>query len=255
MKLAMLLALALAACKASGGSAGGGGGIDAGTADGASGLVLHGRVCLLRDPADMGNSSACVPAAAGGLTVTLGTGASTTPGTRTTTTAADGSFTISAPMGAGFTWHVFGGSGANVILRSAMPFGTDNTIPVITESDYATLQGSNDVMVTDLQGSIFLRVVRGATPVAQVTASSSPDTLGLARYDPGRNPGGTINLVWNEDPVGTGARGVVWFAGVPLIGTVPTSTLVTLTQQGARLATPTAIVEDQTITFVTVELP
>jgi hypothetical protein len=194
MKLALLFALALAACQSSGddypvlnggggtgrggtGGNGGGGGSDAGAGDG--GLTLRGRVCRLADLRNLGNTGACDSLGVGGLTVTLGIGPSTTPGTRSATTVDDGSFLIAAPTGAGFTWHVFGGAGTGLITRSAMPFGTDNTIPVISDDRYNLLLGGSGATVTDLQGSIFLHVVQSAK-------GQGPDRRRRHRLGPGR---------------------------------------------------------------------
>ncbi|HET7499854.1 MAG TPA: hypothetical protein VFK02_02595 [Kofleriaceae bacterium] len=265
MKLAMLLALALVACQASsddypplhgGGGVGGGGGgggsgsgSDAGAGD--AGLALHGRVCRLSDLRNLGKLDKCDPTGVGGLTVTLGVGASTTPGTRTTTTADDGSFAISAPMGAGFTWHVFGsstsgtGSGSDnrVVTRSAMPFGTDNTIPVILDGLLNQVIGDNGVTVTDLQGSIFVRVLRGVTGVTGVVgAETTTSNEVLYSSDPSKGD------IWDKNQ--TDSAGIVWVPGVPVA-----LATVSLSQQGTPLDPVRVSVEDQTNTFITVELP
>jgi hypothetical protein len=234
MKLAVLVAVLLAACQAGDGAPPGPGG-DAGPGDSGAGVPLTGRVCVLKDLRHLTDCDGNVDASS--LTVSLGT--------RIATPSRLGEFTISAPLGAGFTWHV---TGLNFI-PSAMPFGTDNTIPVIGDVLYGELLNANSTTLTDQQGSIVVRVVRGVTPVAGVTATSTPVTNRLAFYD------GAGLLDWDNDMNGTGPAGVVWFPDVPLAVSPPTLATLTLTPQGGTPVTATAAVENQAITFVTQDLP
>jgi hypothetical protein len=254
MKRAVLLLLLVMACQAAdsddypiapGGAGpivvgGGGGPTDAGVGDGGdgdAGAQLTGRVCLLTDLRAVTNLTACDEGVdAKGLIVTLGT--------RTAITTDRGAFTISAPRGAGFTWRVRGAQ-EDVIVRSAMPFGTDNTIPVIGFERYRELLSNNSATVGPLQGSVVLRVVRGTVGVPQVTATMAGQDLVL--YD------GTSLTDWNTGTVGTGTAGVVWIPGVE----VPASgqaLAVTLSPPGAPLVTTPVVVEDETITFVMTDL-
>jgi hypothetical protein len=220
-----------------GGGGGGGRGGDAGT-DGSTsdaGIALQGRVCLLTDLRRVGDHTACAGIGAKDLTVTLGT--------RTAKTSDDGSFTIVAPQGGGFTWHVIGAQ----LTPSVMPFGADYTIPAVSDVVYSELLSTNQVTLGDQQGSIVVRVVRGLAPVAGVTATSSPASNRLALYD------GNSAAIWTENRVGTGPRGIAWFADVPLAAVGPTLAAIALTPRGAG-SVPTVTVENQAITFVTIDL-
>ena len=247
MKRAVLLLVA--ACQATpgddypigpggGGPIGGGpGGGDAGTGDAtdAGGIPLRGRVCMisdLRHPTVCDNTQR-----AGGLRVSLGT--------RTTTTSDDlGTFQINAPQGGGFTWHVENATDQRIV-RTAMPFGTDNTIPVIDFERYAQLLETNSAAVGSLQGSIVVRVVNGSASLRGITASLAGFEQVL--YD------GTSSVDW-KITVGTGDAGVVWLPGVTTL-TPAGPVTVQVRPPGTAVATPVqATVEDQTITFVTADL-
>jgi hypothetical protein len=260
MKLAMLLVVFVTACQSGGGDdypigpGGGGGGIvsvggggsgsvDAGAGDaggdGDSGVPITGRVCLLTD---LRKLTTCSATGAKGLAVLLGT--------RTVAIDHDdGTFTIAAPLGTDLTWHVKSSQDQNIIT-SAMPFGADNTIPVVRTALYQDLLNANGVMVLDQQGSVVVRVVSGVTPVANVKATSSVASS-VTLYDTG-NTSTDRRLDWNDSPTGgTGPAGAVWFPDVPLAVRPPTLTTITLTpQSGTSVFTPVAV-ENQTITFVT----
>lgn len=247
MKRAVLLLVA--ACQAGGvddypiGPGGGGpsgqgpgGGGDAGVGDGGDGdggVPLVGKVCLLRD---LRNLTLCNDAEAKGLIVTLGT--------RTASTTDNGVFTIAAPRGSGFTWHVTS-TVRDQLITSVMAFGTDNTIPAIRSVDYRALVSSNTVPIGDQEGSIVVRVVNGPTPVANVIAGTvDPDRPVLYAGDDAE--------IWDPTQTLTDARfGVVWFPGVSL--TLSPAT-ITLTPQSSTSVTTTATVENQAITFVTRDL-
>jgi hypothetical protein len=247
MKRAVLLLLV--ACQATEkdypvGPGGGGGPIgmapgvvDGGVTDGAdgdAGLQLTGKVCLLVDLRDF---TRCNDRLARGLRVTLGS--------RTATTTDNGVFTIAAPRGAGFTWHVESDT-VDDIVRTAMPFGTDNTIPVIDFETYRDLLVDNVAAVGPLQGSVVVRVVRGATGVAGVTGAMAGQDIVL--YD-----SNSVDI-WNSGTVGTGGFGAVWIPGIEL--PVPAGALnVRLTPPGGATAVDVPVViEDETITFVTTDL-
>jgi hypothetical protein len=218
----------------------GDGGVDDGGdgGDGDAGVRMIGRVCLL---SDLRSPTACDNTQnALGLRVSIG-------GRTTTTTDRAGSFTINAPLGAGFIWHVDGRSDEDIV-RSAMPLGTDNTtIPAITLARYEDLLGSNSATVAPLQGSIVVRVLNGVAPVAQVDAALVGQDVVFYDDRDSRD-------VWNSGTVGTGPRGVVWMPGVELpLSATPLE--ITLTPTGGAQAVKTSVlVEDQTITFVTRDL-
>jgi len=255
MKLAVLAVLvALAACRASvddyplgqgndppigGGSSASG--VDASVdalndgGDGDAGVRISGRVCLLNDLRQVGLTTTCATTGLTALNLTVSLG------TRTATPADDGSFVIQAPLGAGFTWHVVGG--LNTIVKSAMPFGTDNTIPVVKEVRYFDLLQNNGVELNDLEGSVFVHVVTGTAGVAEVLASTTQTDTPLL-YDAANSA-----EVWGTTQ--TDVLGVVWVPSVPVQNPVTKAVPITLSKQGVIVATPAAIIEDQTITFLT----
>jgi hypothetical protein len=250
------LALVLAACSTSssndfpplpgtggGGVIVGGGGSggttgDAGVGDGAGdgGTPLTGRVCLVTDLRTP--TATCDATKAGGLTVTLGTAGA--PGTATTTTAADGSFTIAAPLGAGFTWHVTGGVN---LVPSVMLFGTETTIPAMLIDDY-----NNALLTIGLEavdeghGSVVVRAVNGLAPALGITAKLSPLADSDTFYDTDGSP---KSPVWNN--TSTQSTGVIWVPGVQLPGPVA----ITLGRTDGTTVPASATVERQSITFVT----
>jgi len=246
MKLAVLVVLLVAACRANsddfpvgpggGGGGGGGGGADAGLdgGDGDAGIMVAGRVCIIRDlrhPTTCDNASNAET-----LTVSIGT-------TRTARPNARGDFMIAAPLGQ-FTWRV---TGLNFIT-SVVPFGADTTLPVISDVLYTEMLAANRVTLVDQEGSIVVRVVNGVAAVQNVTAVSNPATADLAFYDD------TSVLDWRSDRLGTGPAGVAWLPDVPLAVTPPTLARVTLTPPTGSPSSISATVENQAITFVTIDL-
>jgi hypothetical protein len=248
MKLAVLVILLVAACRADSddfpigpGGSGSNGGNDAGVGDGASdavdgdgGVAISGRVCIITDlrrPTTCDNT-----ANAESLLVSIGV-------TRTAKPNARGDFTIAAPLGQ-FTWRV---TGINFIT-SVIPFGGETTLPVISDVRYTELLAVNGVTLADQQGSVVVRVVKGVAAVQNVTAVSNPATADLAFYD------STSALDWRSDLIGTGPAGVVWLPDLPLAATPPTQATITLTPSGASPTSITAVVENQAITFVTADL-
>jgi hypothetical protein len=198
---------------------------DAGVSD--AGVQVSGRVCVL---GDLRQLTRCNATGAGGLKVALGTGSGTTN--------ADGTFAFPAQLG--FTWHV---TGAAII--PSVTFGTDSTIPVLTEAAYTDLlEGNGELVPDEDHGAIVIRVVRGGSSVAGVKAALSPLADSDTRYDPDNNP-----TVWST--ASTGGNGVVWVPGVRLPGPVA----VTLSTTDGRTATTTVPVERQAITFVTQSVP
>lgn len=237
----LLWLLALAACEGDGakypivggGGGGGGGGMHPGvdaSVDGNDGGNEHlaGRVCLITDARQ---PTTCATTGADMLTVTLDG--------RTTTTAADGTFTIDAPTGTNIQWLVTGTD----LVTSIMGFSAVHTIPAMKDVDYLDLANSNGVIGLPGNGDVFLHVTHGATNVQAVAATSAPAAEYATLYD------GGAPTTWTQ--LGTGPFGMVWFAGLPQ-GAVT----VTLTPQGGT-ATPvsTIPVGDQTLTWVSVELP
>jgi hypothetical protein len=196
--------------------------------------MITGRVCLLTDLRQIGVAAECADTGAGHWTVSLGS--------HTAISGDNGAFSIEAPLGGGFTWHVTAGR----IVTSAMPFGADNTIPVLLADRYTELLTENQASLSDLQGSIVVRVVRSNQPVPDVVATALSDATMDSLYD------ANSAEIWG--PNSTGTRGLAWLPSV----TVPTPARqvpVTLSLLGTVVATTPVTVENQTVTFVTQELP
>jgi hypothetical protein len=250
MKLALLLVL-VAACQADGGgddypigpggatpgnSSGRGrdGGISDGGGDGGV-PQIRGRVCVLSDLRQAGDLTACATTGALGLNVTFGSA-------RTTTTAADGSFSIDARMESNLVWRADSGN-TDRIIPSVFPSGNGATIPAMSLVAYTELLSSNSVVLQDQQGSIAVQVRTGATRTADVTATSTGISENVVRYD------GTSRVDWDE--LSTGAAGIVWFPGVQLAVQPPTIARISFFLNGTPTnQTVDAPVENQAITFM-----
>jgi len=218
-------------------------GVDGGSTDGGDGGKITGRVCLLIDFRQIGSLDKCDKTTADGLTVFLGT--------RSATTKIDGSFTIDPPQGSGFVWHVSGGLAERAVVRSAMPFGTTNVIPAMRFDRYADLVSSNGGTFNDQEGSIVIRILKSpmGAPVANISADTTLANNDVRLYDTATQD------VW--EMTATGKFGIAWIPSVNLTPTMPpTPTPVTLTNQaGMELARPSVTVENQTVTYITQEVP
>jgi len=242
MRRAWLAVLLAVGCGTSGGGddefpidpgGGGGGGthrdaaavVDAPLDDGA--LAIVGRVCLT---SDLRALASCASTGAENLTVTLGG--------ETTTTQADGTFTIARPVAAD-VWRVSGGG----VVPSVMPATLGSpVIPVIASADYADLIAANFVTLVAGQGAVVARVVRAGTPVSDATATSSPLAVNPTFYD------GASAATW--ETTATGANGVAWLPGI-----AAGATTISVTPQGGTATSVTAAVEDLAITYLTVAVP
>lgn len=206
---------------------GGGGGIDAASGD-ANIDVLPGQACLISDPRA---ANTCATTGAGGLTVTLDG--------HTTTTEPDGTFLIDVPTSSNIQWQV---TGSNVIT-SVMGFSSVHRIPVMAQVDYFDLANSNSVVPAPGQGDLFIHVTHQGANVAMVTAAVAPAAEFPTFYD------GNAVTTWTQ--ISTSTAGVVWIPGLAQ-GTAT----VTLTPQTGTATVVNAIpVGDQTLTWVSVELP
>ena len=188
---------------------------------------LAGRVCLVTDLRAL---TACATTGADGLTVTLGT--------RTAMTMADGKFTMMTPAGSNLVWRV---SGAGIV-PSVMPFGPSNSIPAIGVEDFNELQNANSVVLTPGDGTIIARVVRNGTPQTGAVASVEPLAQFATKYD------GPAQLAWTE--LATSTAGTVWIPGAPA-GIAK----VTVSPASGDDVIEDVRVEDQSITYVTIDLP
>ncbi|HEX7836707.1 MAG TPA: hypothetical protein VF469_04540 [Kofleriaceae bacterium] len=215
---------------------------DAGVGDGSAGDggLLEGRVCVVTD---LRKLTTCSTTGAKGLLVSLGSAPSFS------IDSDDGHFTFAASSSTDLVWHVSSAT-ADRIVASAMRYGTDHTIPVIstqTYTDLRALYGAGNPV--DQQASVVVRAMRGIppVPVADVGATTTLTQNNPIFYDgdPARKDDwGTAR---------TGVAGVVWFPGVSL---APSTGMVTLTPQGSSTSVQVPVtVQDSTITFVTKDLP
>jgi hypothetical protein len=207
---------------------GGNNGRDSGVDDsGDGGAMIAGRVCVVGDLRDL---ETCAVADAGGLTVSLGT--------RTATTAEDGAFTILAPAGSNLVWRVTGPT----LITTVMPFGAVTKIPAVTDATFGAVLAGSGVVLSVGQGSLVARVVQAGQPVTGAIAVAAPDP----QYDPYYD--GDSATAWDQDS--TGPAGLVWLTGVP-VG----MSMVTAMRAGGGNVAATHLVEDQAITFATLEIP
>lgn len=209
----------------------GGGTVDAAAGDAANGGgAIAGRVCLVADLRDV---STCAAKGAGGLTVALGT--------MSTTTSANGAFSIAAPLASNLVWQV---SGAG-IRTSIAPFSANALLPVIATVNYQELQADNGVLEVAGQGAILAHVVSSSAPhapVAMATATTSPIGAYPALYD------GKVARLWTQNS--TGAHGAIWIPGLAA-GTIA----LTVAPPVGVVQTVTGLpVVDGAITFVTAEI-
>lgn len=204
---------------------------DAAVPDGNDAMsMLSGRVCLVSDLRNL-TLPACSGTNAGGLIVALGA--------QTATTAPDGSFSMSAVAGTNLVWRVVGTG----IVPSTMRLGAVHLIPAVSSVVYEDLLISNGVILQPDQGSIVVRVIDQGQPLAGARVSTSPPVT----YDPFYD--GPTAATWHQDS--TGPFGVAWLVGAPT-GTVLVSVLPPASAPVVVSAQP---VDDQAITFATVEVP
>jgi hypothetical protein len=253
MKRAALIAL-LTACTASSNDfpprpGGGGGGVvsgggggttgDGGVGDGGdgdAGVSVTGRVCILKD---LRQPTLCdTNQDASKVSVSIGGRTPVSPPTRT------GEFSIFAPLGTDLVWHATGTNFA----RTAMPFGTDNLVPIVPDALYNDLLLQNiGALLQEGQGSVVVRAVTGAVPATGVSATT---TLVSGNVVP-RFDADTSATDWRE--VGpTESHGVLWFPGVQ---TTTTPARITLTRAPGSPAVVSVNVEEATISFLTRDVP
>ncbi len=212
----------------------GGGGGDAatdGASDGAAPALIDasifvGRVCLANDPRKL---NTCATTGAGGLTVRLGNA--------TTTTAADGTFTI--PGQTDPVWHVSG----DAIVSSHMIVG-DYEIPAITKATYAQMITDNlqGLKLNPGEGSLMVQLIKNGQGAPSAFGQTSPLSAWEAFYDSASSP-----TTWQQ--ASSGVDGTAWFAGLD-VGTV--SVTMTLGDDVTKTGLP---IVDGGITFTTVIFP
>lgn len=241
MKPAYLL-FVLAACKTSGNgddfpiSPGGGGGGGSGGGSGElvdSGLdapstTLSGRVCVTADFRDL---TTCADTGVDGLTVTLGS--------KMATTDLAGFFEMPKTTGSNLVWHV---TGTNIV-PSVVPFTTSLVVPAVTDIQYLDLLAANGQQpLAAGQGSIVARVTRNGAALADATATLGAAQNGQTYYD-GNNP-----TTFDQDATST--FGMVWMP-VELAGAY---TLTATPMLGTGVTQPVSV-EDQSITYIVVDVP
>lgn len=201
---------------------------DGGPDDGGDGgATIAGRVCVVDDQRDL---ETCAVTGAGSLIVSLGG--------RTAVTEDDGRFTISTPGGSNLVWRVSGPGH----ITTVMPFGAVTKLPAVTVATYNEVMSASGVVLSIGQGSLVARVVQGGQPVVGATATVTPD----AQYEPFYD--GASAVEWDDDATGT--YGLVWIPGAP-VGTAT----VTVMRAGSSSATQNFLIEDQALTFQTIEIP
>lgn len=234
----LLLVGLLGACAGDGemnmvvpGGGGGHGSSHDGSGDGSgsgsgSGSQINGRVCLTSDAR---KPTSCATTGADNLTVTLGSS--------TATTAAGGTFTIAQPTGTNLQWQVTGTD----LMTSIASYSPTALIPAMTISDYLDLASNNAVVGQSGFGDVFVHVT-GAHAV-QVSATVAPASIYVTLYD------GNAPTTWTQ--LGTDALGMVWIPGL-----TAGAANVTLTPLGGTATVVNTIpIGDQTLTWVTVDLP
>lgn len=214
---------------------------DAGTGDGNdgdAGVTLSGRICIVRDLRKLTTCDTSTRGDASKVTVSIG-GRTAAPPAKT------GEFSILAPLGTDLVWHA---SGTNFVT-TAMPFGPDNLIPIVDSEDYRVLQVDNQLTVLgEGQGSVVVRAVTGAVAASGVSATTTLVS-------------GNVVPLYDADTSATDWRvlgptqssGVMWFPGVQVTTTTPGR--ITLSRNGGPQVPVTVSVEDQTITFLTQDVP
>jgi hypothetical protein len=216
-----------------GGKGLGDGGTDAD--DGDAGTVIAGRVCVLG--LDLRALSTCANTGADKITVTLGS--------KSTTTTADGSFTMEASLGTPVVWRAFDSPptppGTNFVT-SVIPFSTTNVIPIVTTTNYTNFLSTNGVLAQQNEGAIVVRVVKANAPLLGATVTVAPVSRDLPFYD------GALAASWDRDQTGT--LGLVWIHGAA-VG----NNIIKVIQLGLPNFLSTHVVEDQAITFGTIEVP
>lgn len=160
--------------------------------------ILTGRVCVLVDAQQL---TVCSVTEGGGLVITSGT--------KTTITNPDGTFTIVTNPD-----RVLVVTGTNIVtsttvLPSVQDTATANALllPVMSNVLFGNLVLATGINLTQGTGSVLSSVItRGGTPLANITAISTPSPAFGPFFD------STQPAPWTLDA--TGARGIVFFPGI-----------------------------------------
>jgi hypothetical protein len=201
---------------------------DSGTPAPVDAALINGRVCLATDPRRLNE---CATTGAGGLTVRLGN--------ETTTTNADGSFTITASSG---TWRV---TGANIV--TSIMVLADYEIPAITRTSYDAMVAASltPPMFNAGEGSVMIQLIRnGVGGGLQGTATSDPASTFFPRYDSDASPS-----LWATDM--THMAGTAWIPGID-VGMVNVSVDTAFSGVISDNGLP---VVDGAITYTTIVIP
>jgi hypothetical protein len=158
-------------------------------------------------------------------------------GNQSTTTAADGSFSIVADPASTPVWRV---TGTNVV-SSYSPLGNYYVPALSTAGHDAFLTANPAVTEVPGEGSVIAIELRNGSGVPAVTTTSVPTALNGPYY--------SASTAWAQD-VGTDAQGVAWIDGINVGTASISSTLNTTT-----ITTPNVPVYDGGLTFIQVVFP
>ena len=216
---------------------GGNGGTDAtATGSGDAGPTIDGLVCLLTD---MRKLTTCATSGVGALNVTL-------DGV-TAVTADDGTFTIAAPAGTNLQWSVVDPLVNNPsVIPSLMSFSAVAVIPTIKTDNYHSLQFSNGVVDVMGEGAIVARVLQNGVALPGAIATTNPPPAGgQPFYDSSSSA-----TVWNQSS--TGPNGTLW---IPALTAGASTTLTVTPNGGTAVDIANLPIGDESITYVTVDVP
>jgi hypothetical protein len=160
------------------------------------GNSVTGRVCLI---AALEDPFTCATTGANGFEVKLGA--------ITTSTQADGSFTMIVPPNTTGTFSV---SGAG-LTRCLTPFlgGSPQFMTVVKTDTYRNFLFANGMALVDTKGTALVQVRKNgvAEPNIQIARDGATNNEYPARYFTG-------TPIWRVSLVGTGAKGIAILAGI-----------------------------------------
>lgn len=210
-----------------GGGGGGGGGSGSGSGSGDGGTGGFGRVCLT---ADLRKPEVCAATGAAGIAVKRGT--------VTSTTAADGTFSL-PPASERGDWL----ASRTDLVTAVVPYvaGAQVIIPMVATAALNQLRQDNSMILIDGQGSLLVATVRpNGLYKAQVVVSTEPAATSGVFYD-------TTNAqLWGREA--TGPLGVALITGLP----AGVANVAGIAPNGARSLPQVPIVENA-LTFVRLE--
>jgi hypothetical protein len=182
-------------------------------------------------------TTSCDPSNLAGMTVTLGN--------QTAITAADGTFSMTAPTEPGLSFEVTSNTpGATVKsvapVTPAMLATGSIVVPAVRSSTLETIAADNATTLDPASGQLFLNAASAnGTGVAEIEAAASQSTAQLLYED--------TATTW--DGQSTGIHGAVWLTNAT-VGAVS----MTLSKTGTNpLTVPNLPIEPGAVTFVTTD--